>query len=283
MKLQWKVMFPGLLCVLWVSAIHAKSAEDAWHGLVGEKFSSRPEFAYVENDPNLPNVLIYGDSISIGYTQRVREKLKGQANIYRLHLNGGDSGTFIHKMDVMHDTMRDETLDRPWTFQWDVIHFNVGLHDLKYITDKKKLDKQNGSQVSSVGTYRQNMHDIVAYLEQHAPGVKLVFATTTPVPEGEPGRFAGDAEKYNQVALEVMRDYPQIGVNDLYTFTLPNQKAWWTKPGNVHFNDTGKDAQGDEVARILAEELDRTKSQISCSSSPMTRPGIRWVNAIPAA
>ena len=34
-------------------------------------------------DVDLPNVLILGDSISIGYTLQVRELLKGKANVFR--------------------------------------------------------------------------------------------------------------------------------------------------------------------------------------------------------
>ena len=118
------------------------SAKEAWAKLAG-KGCTRPQFAFVENNPDLPNVLIYGDSISIGYTQRVRQKLAGKANVYRIFNNGSDSSQFIPKMKKMHQVMRSKTLDQPWTFDWDVIHFNVGLHDLKYLKDKK-LDKQNG-------------------------------------------------------------------------------------------------------------------------------------------
>ena len=34
-------------------------------------------------DPALPNVLILGDSISIGYTLQVRKLLEGKANVFR--------------------------------------------------------------------------------------------------------------------------------------------------------------------------------------------------------
>ena len=205
MKLRyWSTLISLLcVCVLWAGSAQAGSAEEAWYGLVGEKFSVRPEFAYVENNPELPNVLIYGDSISIGYTQRVRGMLRGRANVYRLHCNGGDSGSFIAKMNTMHDTMRAPGLDSPWDFEWDIIHFNVGLHDLKYVSETG-LDKVNGKQVSSITEYQQNLREIVAYLERQAPDAKLIFATTTPVPEGELGRFAGDAQRYNDAALEVL-------------------------------------------------------------------------------
>lgn len=40
-------------------------------------------------DPSLPNVLVIGDSISIGYTLQVRHLLNGKANVYRpLSSNG---------------------------------------------------------------------------------------------------------------------------------------------------------------------------------------------------
>ena len=239
--------------VLLKKPMGSELAENAWAKLVG-KSVNRPEFAFIENNPALPNVLIYGDSISIGYTQRVREKLQDQANVYRLYCNGGDSSSFIGKMTEMHTAMCAENLDAPWTFKWNVIQFNVGLHDLKYLSSRK-LDKENGVQVSSLEVYKENLRDIVAYLKKLAPNAKLIFATTTPVPEGEPGRFAGDAAKYNEAALEVLRDFPGIAINDLFTFTKPNQPEWWTKPGNVHYNDAGKNAQGDEVARIIRAAL----------------------------
>ena len=232
--------------------------------MIGKKFEDRPEFAYVENNPSLPNVLIYGDSISIGYTQRVREDLKDKANVYRLYCNGGDSASFIEKMTMMHDTMSDKGLDHPWKFQWDVIQFNVGLHDLKYVANRK-LDKKEGKQVSSIDEYMKNLDDNVAYMSKLSPGAKLIFATTTPVPEGEPGRFAGDARKYNEAALKVMRKYPEIIINDLFAFTKANHSEWWSKPGNVHYNQDGKNAQGDEVARVILETLTKSNKALKAS------------------
>ncbi|TWT91241.1 SGNH/GDSL hydrolase family protein [Neorhodopirellula pilleata] len=96
---------------------------------------------------------------------------------------------------------------------------------------------------------------IVKYLKNLAPGAKLIFATTTPVPDGEPGRVAGDADKYNQVATKVLLDYPEIRINDLYYFTKPNHSKWWAKPGDVHYGTEGRNAQGDEVSRIILDSL----------------------------
>ena len=240
--------------LLYLPVASAQSAKETWEGLLIEKLKKHPSFAYVENDSKLPNVLIYGDSISIGYTARVRQQMQGKANVYRLHRNGSSSGAFIGLMKSMHTAMRDEKLDKPWTHKWDVIHFNVGLHDLKYTIDGQ-LDKKNGKQVSSAETYEKNLVAIIAYLKELAPDAKLIFCTTTPVPEKSKGRVAGDAAKYNEVALKVMKEHPEIAINDLYSFTKPKQKEWWTSPGNVHFTRKGTDAQGNEVARIISEAL----------------------------
>ncbi len=187
----------SVICLVWMGVANADPAKEAWNSLLNPKHAKQAEFNFVENDPGLSNVLIYGDSISIGYTQAVRDQLAGKANVYRIHLNGGDSGTLIPKMNRMHDVMRDPELAGHWSFEWDVIHFNVGLHDLKYVVDtgkRVKLDKKNGTQVHSQDEYRENLSGVLSYLESTFPDAKLIFATTTPVPEGEPGRVAGDAK-----------------------------------------------------------------------------------------
>ena len=231
-----------------------KPAETAWKKLVLDRFASAPEFSYPANDPKLPNVLIYGDSISIHYHQELRKELAGKANLYRIYENGGDSSTFIPKMEKMSGAMGASSLDDPWDFQWDVIQFNVGLHDLKYLKGKK-MDKHNGKQVTSPEQYGKNLEAILAFLSKDHPKARLIFATTTPVPEGESGRVAGDAEKFNQIALKVLKDHPEVAINDLYSLTKPNQPKWWTKPGNVHFNAKGQKAQADQTAAAIIAEL----------------------------
>jgi hypothetical protein len=131
----------------------------------------------------------------------------------------------------------------------------VGLHDLKYIKDRK-LDKANGKQVSSIEQYQANLLNIIGYLKALAPQAKLIFATTTPVPADARGRVKGDAKIYNQAAFKVLADFPEIQVNDLYQLTKPNQTSWWIKPGDVHYNSLGTKAQGEQVSRvILAQKI----------------------------
>ena len=90
---------------------------------------------------DLPNVLILGDSISIGYTPYVMEQLKGIANVYRPVFKNGNNENCQGTMNgLLH-------IDR-WigNKQWDIIHFNFGLHDLKHvdpITGKNSSNKKD--------------------------------------------------------------------------------------------------------------------------------------------
>jgi hypothetical protein len=231
------------------------TASAAWSGLVDRRLRDRPGFEYVENVPGLANILIYGDSISMGYGPEVRRQLADVANVYRLHVNGGDSSTFISKMKDLHNVMRDPLLDAPWDFDWDIIQFNNGIHDLTYRDAAGERDKANGQPQVPIDAYKKNLEANIAYLRALAPKAQLIFVLTTPIPENEPGRHAGDAVRYNEAALEVLRGHPDILVNDLWSVTKPNHEQWWSKPGNVHYNELGKTKQGEHVAAFLRKVL----------------------------
>lgn len=165
----------------------ASDARSAWEKLgsthMPPRLAKQSPFAYPEPVPALPNVLIYGDSISNAYTPVVRSSLKGVANVYRLYCNGGDSVGFISKVKKMEADMRVPRLEDPSNFHWNFIHFNVGLHDLKYLNGNQ-LDTAKGRQVHFLKQYQQNLREIIEFLQTTYPQARLIFATTTPVPAG---------------------------------------------------------------------------------------------------
>ena len=249
-----------IIPLFYLEASSTVTAKEAWQTLVSKRGIKTPEFQFVENNPELPNVFIYGDSISIHFTQTVREQLKDKANIYRLFFNGQESKTFIPKMKKMLETMQDENLQNPWSFSWDIVFFNVGLHDTKYLAGKK-LDAKRGIQVSTVEEYKENLKKIILYLKEIAPQATLMFATTTPIPENSEGWVLGDDIRYNNAAIEILKHFPEVVVVDLYAFTRPHHKEWILRPGNVHYNAKGRSAQGVEVARNILRELEKRKSR----------------------
>lgn len=230
-----------------------QKCKQVWRDLCG-KHADKDYLRYIGPKKGLPNVLIYGDSISQGYTETVRCELKNKVSVFRLYKNGGPSSSVIQRMEYMHKTMFQPYLDGGWDFEWDLIHFNVGLHDLKYVFEGK-YDKVNGTQVTSPEQYKKNLVEIIQYFKKEFPKAKLIYALTTPVPEGSGGRKAGSAVIFNKAALEVLENYQEIAVNDLHAFSKPNIEEWVMGPGNVHFNDIGRVEQGKQVAKIILGNL----------------------------
>lgn len=203
-----------------------------------------PALGSTTKERELPNVLIIGDSISIGYTPFVTKLLADKAVVTRPGENCGPTERGVAKLDKW---LGDKT--------YKVIYFNFGLHDLKHVdpVTKAASAKPEDPVLADLPTYKANLTAIVQKLK--ATGATLVFATTTPVPEnsGAPLRTPDMPEKYNQVAKEVMQQQ-NIAVDDLYAFVLP-QVAQWQKPNNVHFTDQGSEALAQHVAASIGKYL----------------------------
>jgi len=193
-----------------------------------------PAFAVVQDEPGLPRVLLIGDSISMGYTLPTRKLLGGKANVHRIPENGGPTTNGLAKLASWLGDSR-----------WDVIHFNWGLHDLRLGED--------GKHQVPVEEYEKNLRELVKRLK--ATGAGLIWASTTPVPEGKlsPPRRSEDVLVYNAAAKRVM-DENQIPIDDLYAFALP-RLAEIQRPANVHFTPEGSEDLAKQVAASIERAL----------------------------
>ena len=201
----------------------------------------RPEFQPIVDNPALPRVLIIGDSISIGYTLPLRAALKGIANVHRPPTN------------CAHTWKGLEAIDQ-WIGEgkWDLIHFNWGLHDLKYVdADGKLALPPEGKQVSTVGEYEENLEKLVLRLKQ--TGARLIWRPTTPVPEGSQGRVPVDLPKYNKAAREVI-DRHGIEVDDMNSF-IRVKNIPHIRPGNVHFSKDSSALLAGNTAELIHQKL----------------------------
>ena len=70
---------------------------------------------------------------------------------------------------------------------------------------------------------------------------------------GGPLRDPGMPEKYNKVALKIMKKN-QILVNDLHAYVLPRMEEL-QRPNNVHFTETGSRALAEQVAGMISDNL----------------------------
>ena len=198
-------------------------------------------------------MLILGDSISIGYTPLVIEALAGKANVSRPKVNCGPTTRYLQSLDSW---LAGPGINHPANTQWDVIHFNAGLHDLCYRHPDAKgygnRDKVNGTLSVTLEQYEANLETITQRLKQ--TGAKLIFANTTLVPEGEAGRKVGDDLRYNEVASKVMARHA-IPVNDLHALTSTFPADLFVKPGDVHFKPVGSQKLADQVSAVIVEQL----------------------------
>lgn len=233
-----------LLCALLCSLGAVCAAVEAPAVDTTPEDPENPAFAPIQEDPQLPRVLLIGDSISIGYTLPVRELLKGKANLLRIPVNGGPTARGMQMLDAWLGGQ-----------QWDVIHFNWGLHDIKRMK-ARKVDISGEWQVAPE-IYRRNLDGLVRKLKN--TGAKLIWAATTPVPEGTGSRVAGDEVKANAIAAAVMQEHG-VPINNLHAYVLPHLEHY-QRPKNVHFTDAGSAFLGKKVAEVIGSALEAKERQ----------------------
>ena len=199
--------------------------------------------APIEEVKNLPRALIIGDSISIGYTLPTRALLKGKVNLHRIPTNGGPTTKGVTEIEKWLGTRK-----------WDMIHFNWGLHDLKYMgkDGTNLVPKEKGGIVQvSLSEYEKNLEKLVIRMKKSAK--QLVWRNTTPIPPGSKARYVGDSLKYNEVAAQLMKKQG-VPILDLFTPSKKNMKDWM-KEADVHYHAHGSQALAERVAEDILKRL----------------------------
>ncbi len=237
-------IFTLILALLATTALQAADKPTFQKGSVAAKKVRKK--GTVAHDPALPNVLIIGDSISMGYTGTVTKQLAGVCNVIRP--SGNHQGT-TRGLEIVDDLLANQK-------KWDVVHFNWGLHDLKHVkvagTSQNSKDANDPRQADPTA-YKANLTKLVQKLKA-GTDAKLIFATTTPYPDvPSPVRKASYAIEYNTIAKEIMKAN-DVEVNDLYTFMKPKLKEL-QRPQNVHFLPQGSAALGEQVANAIRRNL----------------------------
>ncbi len=200
------------------------------------KKAPNPVLDPIQDAAGLPRVLLIGDSISMGYTLPTRKLLAGKANVHRIPTNGGPTKNGVANL-------------QKWlgAGKWDVIHFNWGIHDLKYMPDGKR-------QVEPAD-YEANLRQLVAQLK--TTGAKLIWASTTPIPDGElnPPRRFGQVKEYNEIAARVMKDNG-VAINDLNAWMTPRFDEFH-RPKDLHYSDAGSEFLAQKVATAITAALSK--------------------------
>ena len=232
-----------LLCLTLVASTHAQTKKKTTKKA---KRRPNPAMAKVKDVPGLPRVLLIGDSISIGYTVPVRQMLEGKANVHRPLTNCGPTSKGVVEIEKWLGDGK-----------WDVIHFNWGLHDLKYLgpNGENLADPTKASSKQQVPPeqYEANLRKLVERLKK--TDAKLIWRSTTPVPEGAKGRVVGDSAKYNAIAAKIMKEH-DIPIDDQYAFALPRLKEI-QRPANVHFTTEGSKQLAKQAVEAIFKALEQ--------------------------
>jgi acyl-CoA thioesterase-1 len=164
-------------------------------------------------------------------------------NLHRIPTNGGPTTKGVAEIDKWLGKGK-----------WNLIHFNWGLHDLKYMgpNGENLYPKEKGGKVQvPLDEYEKNLDKLVARMKK--TGAKLVWRNTTPVPPGSKGRYVGDSVRFNEAAARVMKKRA-VPTLDLYTMSKKRMKELM-RPANVHYFPAGSQALAEVVAKDVLERL----------------------------
>ncbi len=178
---------------------------------------------YAENmSPELPRVLLIGNSICSGYNGYVIESLKGIANV----------DVWITGANIGSPTISRRVIKAIGNGPYDVIHFNIGLHGLGNRIPQEKYETLMNKYVNTYSNYSRDS--------------KLIWASITPVRlkgttqlNTNPGKNLL-IEKRNKIAANIMSKRG-ILANDLYSLAVANLElggkdgTHWTKKGSKLF------------------------------------------------
>lgn len=180
-------------------------------------------------DPQLPNVLLLGDSITRNYFPEVTKKLAGIANVYLL-----SSSTSVGDPRLPHQVAEFAAMEN---LRFRVVHFNNGMHGWGY------TEAQYQAQFPAF------LRAVKAITDQHGA---LIWASTTPVrKDASSGATNSRIQERNRIALTFVQP-AHIPVDDQFALMLQHQDL---HSDDVHFNAAGFTIEGDQAAALILQAL----------------------------
>lgn len=182
----------------------------------------------------MKKITLLGDSIRMGYGKRVEELLKDEFEIYQPEDNCRFSKYTLR--GVLHE----------WSKQIegsDAIHWNNGLWDMCDFGEGVFTSKEE---------YAQNMTRIAKLLKEK--GKTVIFATTTPIREGNPYDDNQRIIDYNNFIVPILSEMG-ILINDLHSVVAPNINKYIREDDKIHLTDEGVEVCAKKVIAALKGAL----------------------------
>lgn len=192
----------------------------------------------------MKTVILWGDSIRIGYAQTVADELRDVAAVSWPNANCENSTRFLTNWQ---DWLGES---KP-----DVLHLNCGLHDIKTISARSR------ELVVPLDFYSRNLDLLFGELRFVLPATRLIFATTTPVVESVTARAGrafhrtnADIEAANEAARAIATRH-DVQINDLWKLVRERGPETMINPDGVHYDETNSRILGQAVAREIRRVL----------------------------
>ena len=160
----------------------------------------------------MKNVLLFGDSIRMGYEKAVKKTLEGKANVYFPEENCRFASYLLRYIHEYKSLVKDGNVD--------VIHWNAGLWDCLRLFEEEPH--------TPIDVYAYYIDRICIRIKKSFPDAMVIFATSTRVQsekmQKDFKRHNEEIEKYNEAAIQVVKKHG-FAVNDLYAVSsaLPDE------------------------------------------------------------
>ncbi len=209
----------------------------------GVDYSNREKYEWANfwwneaNDPLRPRVLLVGDSIANGCSNVVFRELADVALVDK----------FVSSKNVKDPALLKEMRYMLSEYNYNVIHFNHGLHGLRIKEDE----------------YEGYLRAYVTEVIKLTGDAKLVCGRITPLRGGMERKENALLERRNHVADKVMEDFG-IEINDLWGVVWSQNNSDEIraddKGDNYHYNAKGNELLGKAVADAIRK---------ACGTSPL--------------
>ena len=190
----------------------------------------------------MKKVVLYGDSIRIGYEEYIKRSLNGVAEVYY----PDDNCRFAQYLFRYAQVWKEKGV---WPDDVDAVHWNAGLWDC--------LELMGDGPLSSPEHYRDMIVRIDRRLRLLYPNAKLIFATSTAVVEEEytPDKCRHNVviEQYNAIAVDALKSTDTV-INDLYALTRNCPRELHSDKTH-YYTEGGVALVGGRVLSVIGEAL----------------------------
>lgn len=190
----------------------------------------------------MKKVVLYGDSIRIGYEEYIRRSMEGVAEVYF----PSDNCRYAQYLFRLAHVWKEKNA---WPDDVDAVHWNAGLWDV--------LELFGDGPLSSIEHYRDMIVRIDRRLRLIYPHAKMIFATSTAVVEEEyqPEKCRHNAviEQFNAVAIDALKDTDTV-INDLYAITRDCPRALHSDMTH-YYTEGGVALVGGQVLSVISDTL----------------------------